>query len=308
MKSSFLSEIALFRLAVTCGLLIGSSAHADFSNQLAVQVDLGRLLNARGVFTQNNGRLQPADHSLDRGDSSVLITRSATEIRNAGKLNPLPDSGFFAANQQHPDVQLPYGTVGGGPQVHQAAARTEICIIPVPANHYVQMQLFFISAQGPTPIETKLEYADGSSDKRETVVPDFYWLLKDTDKGWFVLAADFGKVNLNGSMTESVHHFIHGFNLDPDPSKILQSVQVVKRDSGSVLNLFGATGQLKTPRPAQAKSFHLGFSASAGKPVSITHPVHFYFAAKDPIDADSVSSHHRHADASDNQHGFQGAR
>ena len=109
------------------------------------------------------------------------------------------------------------------------------------------MQLFFISAQGPTPIELKLKYADGSSDELQTIVPDFYWLLKDADKGWFVLAADFGKVNLNGLMTESVHHFIHGFNLDPDSSKVLQSVQVTKRDSDSVLNLFGATGRLKTP-------------------------------------------------------------
>jgi hypothetical protein len=53
-------------------------------------------------------------------------------------------------------------------------------------------------------------------------------------------------VNLNGSMTEAVHHFIHGFNLDPDPAKVLKSVTVVKKDSGSVLNLFGATGQGKT--------------------------------------------------------------
>ena len=247
MKWNPLSQIAWLPSAIASALFFGGSAYADFSNQLAVQVDLGRLLNARVVFTQQNGRLQPADHSLDRGDSSVLITRSAAEIRNAGKLNPLPDSGFFAANRQHPDIQLPYGTVGSGPQVHQAVARTEICLIPVPANHYIQMQLFFISAQGPTPIEIKLEYADGSSDERQTVVPDFYWLLKDTDKGWFVLAADFGKVNLNGLMTESVHHFIHGFNLDPDSSKVLQSVQVTKRDSGSVLNLFGATGRLKTP-------------------------------------------------------------
>jgi len=224
---------------------VGYSAFADSANPSAVQIDLGNLLNARVVWTQQAGRLQPADHSLDLGDSSVLITRSAAEVRNAGKLNPLPDSGFFAANHEHPDVQLPYGTVGGGPQVRQTTARAEVFYISVPANRYARLQLFFISAQGPTPVEIKLQYADGTSDERTTTVPDFYWLLKDTDKGWFVLAGDFGKVNLKGLMTESVHHFIDGFNLDPDPSKVLQSIQIRKTDSGSVLNLFGATGQLK---------------------------------------------------------------
>ncbi len=164
----------------------------------------------------------------------------------AGKLNPLPDSGFFAANNQHPDVQLPYGIVGSGPQVHQSTEKTETYSIPVPPNHYAQMQLFFISAAGPTPISVKLQYADGSSEERTTLVPDFYFLLKAADKDWFVLAADFGKVNRKGLMTESVHHFIHGFSLNPDSTKVLRQIEITKLDSKSVLNLFGATGTLKT--------------------------------------------------------------
>ena len=42
----------------------------------AVQINLGDLLNARVVTTQVDGRLQLADHSLDRGHDSVLITKS----------------------------------------------------------------------------------------------------------------------------------------------------------------------------------------------------------------------------------------
>src|SRR5579859_2576111 len=139
----------------------------------AVQIDLGNLLNARVVTTQADARLQLANHSLDRGRDSVLITKSGAELSRAGKLNSLPDSGFFAANGEHPDVQLPYGTAGGGPQVHQSADKTETYSIPVPANHYVQLQLYFISAAGPTPISVELQYADGSSGQRATVVTDF---------------------------------------------------------------------------------------------------------------------------------------
>ncbi len=225
-------------------LLISYCAAADSAKPSAVQIDIGKLLNARVIFTEKDGHLQPADHSLDRGDSSVLITKSAAEVSEAGQLNSLPDSGFFAGNKKHADVQLPYGTAGNGPQVHQSPDKTETYPVPVPPDHYVQMQLFLISAAGPTPISVRLQYADGSCDLRTTQVPDFYFLPTATNQNWFVLAEDFGKVNLKGKMTESVHHYIHGFNLNPDPAKVLKQIEVTKENSDSVLNLFGATGNL----------------------------------------------------------------
>jgi hypothetical protein len=231
-------------LAGFCVLLTCCCAAADSAKPSAVQIDLEKLLNARVVFTQKDGHLQPADHSLDRGDSSVLITQSAAQLSKAGKLNPLPDSGFFAASTNHPDVQLPYVTTGGGPQVHQSPGKTETYPVPIPPDHYVQMQLFLISAAGPTPISVKLQYVDGSSELRATRVPDFYFLPTADDKDWFVLAEDFGKVNLKGKMTEPLHHYIHGFNLNPDPAKVLKQIEVTKESSDSVLNLFGATGSL----------------------------------------------------------------
>ena len=237
----------LNQLAVTCvfGVLLTSGcATAHRREPSAVQIDLGKLLDAHVVITQADGHLQMADYSLDRGDSSVLITKSAAEISKAGRLNTLPDSGFFAANEQHPDVQLPYGIVGNGPQVHRSPDRSETYSFTIPSRHYRQMQLFFISAAGPTPISVKLQYADGSSERRSTLVPDFYFLPTAENKDWFVLAEDFGKVNRKGLMTESVHHYIHGFELHPNPAKVLQQIEISKLDSKSVLNLFGATGRL----------------------------------------------------------------
>jgi hypothetical protein len=249
MKPNQWSPSGLFSGILAAALsvwLAGCSSVSNAPKSPAVQIDLGKLLNDRVILTQKDGQLQMANNSLDHETSSFLITKSAMEISQAGKLNPLSDSGFFAANTNHPDVQLPYGIVGGGPQVHRSPARTETYAFPVPKKHYAQMQLFFISADGSTPLSIKLEYADGSSEQRTTVVPDFYWLLKPTDTNWFVLADDFGKVNRQGKITESVHHFIHGFSLNPDPAKVLEQIEVIKLDSKSVLNLFGATGTLKT--------------------------------------------------------------
>lgn len=233
-------------LAAACMviLLAAGCATTPRGESSAVQIDLGKLLDARVVITQTAGQLQLADYSLDRGDSSVLITQSAAKISQAGQLNPLPDSGFFAANNQHPDVQLRYGLAGSGPQVHRSPDRSETYSFAVPCRHYRQLQLFFISAAGPTPISVKLQYAGGSFDQRTTQVPDFYFLPEPAGPDWFVLAADFGKVNRKGLMTESVHHYIHGFNLDPEPTKRLQQIEITKLDSKSVLNLFGATGRL----------------------------------------------------------------
>ena len=149
MKLNQFSRAAGFLAMFACILSVQYTVLAGSTRPTAVQIDLGSLLNARVVFTQKDGRLQPADHSLDRGDSSVLITKSAAVISKAGQLNPLPDSGFFAANREHPDVQLAYGIAGDGPQVYQTTATTKTCPVPVPANHYAQLQLFFISAQGP---------------------------------------------------------------------------------------------------------------------------------------------------------------
>ncbi len=222
----------------------GCSSVASAPKSSVVQVDLGKLLNDRVIITQKDGRLQMADNSVDHETSSFLITKSAAEISQAGKLNPLPDSGFFAANTNHPDVQLPYGIVGGGPQVRRSPDRTETYSFSVPKKHYAQMQLFFISADGPTPISVKFHYADGSSAERTTLVQDFYFLPKPSDIDWFVLGEDFGKVNRTGKMTESVHHFIHGFSFNPDPAKVLKQIEISKLDSKSALNLFGAAGKL----------------------------------------------------------------
>jgi hypothetical protein len=50
-------------------------------------------------------------------------------------------------------------------------------------------------------------------------------------------------------MTETDHHYIHGFDFNPDPHEVLQQVELTKEKSGSVLNLFGLTGVLATPKP-----------------------------------------------------------
>lgn len=228
-------------------LLAFHCAGAATAPPSAVQVDLSQQLNARVIITQKDGQLQSVDHALDFGNSILITTKAAEVSKAAGKLNPLPDSGFIAADARHPDVKLNYADGDGGPQVHRMADRTETAVIPVPTNHYRQMQVFFISANGPTPISVTLHYANGSDESQTNLVPDFYFLPAATNQNWFVLVDDFGKVDKNGKMTEVNHHYIHGLDLNPDSGKVLRQVELTKENSRSVLNLFGLTGTPASP-------------------------------------------------------------
>ena len=252
MKSGYCRKSQPFRCSlsrVLKGIFLGTAlaavlASAQSSKTTAVQVNIDSLLNARVVITAHDGQLQVANHALDSGDVSILITQTASEVSASGKLTALPDSDLFAANERHPAVKLHYAQPDGGAQVHRSAERVDTYSFAVPSERYAQMQLFFISAQGATPLSARLFYADGSSEKRSTRVPDFYFLPTAEDKGWFVLADDLGKVDRKGKMTEATHHYIHGFDLNPDPTRKLLKVEVSKEDSESILNFFGATGVL----------------------------------------------------------------
>lgn len=253
MKISSLPGCAI---ALLCLSLPGFSQKDPFAVTRAntVQIDVAGLLNDRVVFTQQNGVLQPALHSLDSSDGSVLITEGAVAIAQSGTLNALPNSDLFAANGRHPAVKLHYAQLDGGSQVHRSSARTETYEIPLAGQRFRQLQLFFASAQGETPLLVKLYYREGNVGERTTTVPDFYFLPKPEDPRWFVLTGDFGKVNLQGKMTEATHHYLHGFDLNPDPTRHLLKIEITKQDSGSVLNFFGATGLVAEATARSGKS------------------------------------------------------
>jgi len=223
-------------------LLLSGSTRAGSTTQPSVQIDIASLLNARVIITAKDGRPQIADHSLDNAPKSILITASAAEATKAENLVPLIDSVFFPANDRHPDIQLPYGKVGEGPQVYRSKESTETLPISVPADHFEQMQLFLISSMGATPLVVRLHYADGSSDERTISIPDWFLKPKADDKGSFALAENFGKVDMKGKTVEHDHHYIRGFNVDPDKSKILKQMDITKKPSKTVLTIFGITG------------------------------------------------------------------
>jgi len=238
-------------LRISAALLLPAMMAAG--QNTPVQIDVSSLLNDRVVFTQQGGQLQPAQHALDAGENSALITREAVAVAQSGDLTALPDSDLFTATSKHPAIKLHYAQ-SGGPQVHRSAARSESFSFDVPGQRYRRLQLFLISAQGETPLAVRLLYADGAIGQRTTSVPDYRSLPSNSDPRWFVLTGDFGTVNLHGKVTEAAHHYLHGFDLNPDPTKKLLKVEITKQDSGSVLSFFGATGLIAESGSSKSKA------------------------------------------------------
>jgi hypothetical protein len=219
-----------------------------------VQIDISGLLNDRVIFTQLGGQLQPALHALDTSDKSALITREAAASAQSGELTALPDSDLFAETSRHPAIKLHYAQSGSSLQVHRSAARNETYSFDVPNQRYRRLQLFFISAQGETPLAVRLIYADDATGQRTASAPDFRSLPSNSDPRWFVLTGDFGTVDLHGKVTEAAHHYLDGFDLNPDPTKKLLKVEITKQDSSSVLSFFGATGLIAESGSSRSKT------------------------------------------------------
>lgn len=226
-------------VAVAC--LAGCASLNLGGSRSVVQVDVAAVLNARVVMTAVQGEVNPADHAVDRGNST-LITGEAARERAGAPLVTLPDDALFPATARHPAVQLHFASTSGKPQVHRSGPGAETYSFAVPPRRYAQMQLFFLSGNGATPLALRLHYADGTVSARQTRAEDWFNPAGPDNALWFNLAAGFGKTDRDGKMLEVDHHYIHGYNVNPDPEKKLARIEIEKQNSPSTLNFFGATG------------------------------------------------------------------
>jgi len=111
----------------------------------------------------------------------------------------------------------------------------------VAGKRYEKMLVFLTSAEGPSRLHFKLAYADGSSEQRDVLLPDYYNDAPAGDPNVFSLATNLAKWDATGRMREPSHHYLHGVDLHPDARKELISVDVAKTAPGYLV-FWGATG------------------------------------------------------------------
>ncbi len=205
-----------------------------------VQIDIRALCNARIVTTFAAGRLVPWRDSLD-GSTSGEATLAAAKKIGEPFTQALPDDGVFPANDRHPRAELHFSNADGtGNQVKRSLAADDY-VIAVPSQAYRELWLFVMSGFGESTLKVHLAYADGGEDLRDLVVPDWYFPVKDGDPHRVDLAEDLGKWNAQNHQMEKDHHFLHGFDLSPDPKRVLVTLKISKT-AKAVLTLWGVTG------------------------------------------------------------------
>ncbi len=221
----------------------------------AVQVDVKDLLNVRVVSTVTDGKVNTLKIDIDGAGGHA--TKAAAELLNAKDAHALPNDGKFPANDKHPEVVLNYKDGDGEANQARRVAGEGTFSFAVPEKQYSQMWLWVTSGQGPSDIHVELTYKDGTSETKDIQVPDWFWELTENakdpkmdDKNRCNLAVDLSKFSKDGPViaSEMRHHFIHGVDATPDPSKVLVKV-TVKKDKKGLMCFYGATGTVKEVTP-----------------------------------------------------------
>ena len=227
-------------LAVGLFCLIGLSSRAR-----VIQVDVQAVLTGRAVTTLTLGKLVPWTQGVDgAGHGDGYLTVEAAVANGDPNANALPGDGRFPATAIHPRIQLNFANRDGqGFQTRGVAGAGDFSF-PVPVKRYGRMMVFLTSSEGPSRLEFRLGYADGTFDQRNVLLPDYYNDPPAKDADVFSLATNLAKWGAAGRMAERDHHHIHGVELHPDGHEKLISVQVVKTAPGYLV-FWGATGVTK---------------------------------------------------------------
>jgi hypothetical protein len=209
------------------------------------QIDVTSLFNEDIILNNGSGTYDPTNDSID-GSQYIAITQSvATALLGSSGVG-LPDNGLFAANTDHPDVQLAYSNNDNGNNARRVLAGTTVTI-DVPDRPYAQLQVFAFSTEGSSPMTFTLHYCDGTTDTRTVTFPDWY---NDSPPafptGIFYLINGLDRAHNTTPPTGEYAHdpAAFGYSLSPNTAKVVTSVDVLLSSTSTArFHLLGATGQ-----------------------------------------------------------------
>lgn len=232
---------------------LGMSATANAAT--AVQFDLADVLNADAIVNGTTlGNLDESQVSVDDTGTS-LITQGAAGVLESctGDPDGLPNKGRFAANGDHPLVELAYRNSKDGKNARRSPAADRYRIA-VPHRRYRAIHVFATSGDGDATMRVKLHYR-GASSVKEFTVPD--WFDTEPEEGPYVLIDNLDRAYPDASACHDENAAaIWGFEVRAKKSRQLTAVSIVRPNAvnrdlgrrgvssggGGVLNVFGMTG------------------------------------------------------------------
>ncbi|HTA18208.1 MAG TPA: hypothetical protein VK989_02895 [Polyangia bacterium] len=241
------------RATLTAALAVTAFARAAAADTV-VQLNVDAVLDGRSVSTVADGVVTPwsAGDGLDAEDGFVTTAVEAilkTQGKTAdGKVDPaLPDDGSFAANGQHPAIQLHFSNAAPTTslQTHQVprTGGAQSLTFDVPPATYAKLFLVMTSSYGAGDLTVTLSYAGNAPPTvAKLTLPD--WGVGGASAGdpvFFNLIQGLHKWTSTDQEVDTPTHGITGMTLNPAPTETLTSVRVEKTNDAQVV-FWGAAG------------------------------------------------------------------
>ncbi|MCA9179338.1 MAG: hypothetical protein KDB14_32995 [Planctomycetales bacterium] len=212
---------------------------------LAIDVALGSDFNVDGIVNEVGG---VADSSIGNGTLdgfNSFMTQSAAALLAPVGVSPngLPDSGFFPANADHPDLQLNYRNADSGSNVLQLFPG-EAASVTVSPGYYDTLHLLHFATNGNAPFSVTPVYNDsGQSTPSAFVSPDWFDNVSQAQGPGrhYTLASNLDRYDLLGAVYEDANAFsVFGVAIPLDSQRELIGVDVSGPAGGdAVFNLIG---------------------------------------------------------------------
>jgi hypothetical protein len=243
--------------------LAGLCACASFAQAGVVQLNFAPLYNIDGVANTGDSVQSPLDQP-NAGGSFVFLTQSLATSRMGASGNGLLDSGFYAANGFHPDMQLGYGVNPNGNNVLQFAGTGPVSL-SIAAGYYGEIHVAAMSGSGSSFLTLMLHYADGDVTTRTAFVNDWYNDFGSTKDDYYI-ADGLDRISSNLSVYENANDpALFGHRFLTDETRQLLGIDLIASGTSSFeprMNIFGATAvssDAAVPEPSTIALLMLGF-------------------------------------------------
>jgi hypothetical protein len=249
-------------------LLAGLCASASFAHAGVVQLDLAPVYNIDGVANIGDASQSPLDQP-NAGGNFVFLTQSLATSRVGASGNGLADSGLYAADELHPEIQLGYGLNPDGNNVLQFAGSGPVNFT-LAAGFYQEIHVAAMTGGGNSFLNLMLHYADGSEMTRTAFVNDWYNDFSASADAYY-LANSLDRISANGAVYENANDpALFGHRFLVDGSRRLLSFDFVASGTSVFeprLNIFGAaaiTADAEVPEPGSVALLMIGVLGMAG--------------------------------------------
>lgn len=249
-------------------LLAALCASTSFAHAGVVQLDLAPLYNIDGVANIGDATQAPLDQP-NAGGNFVFLTQSLATSRVGAAGNGLLDSGLYAADGLHPDIQLGYGLNPNGNNVLQFAGTGPVNFA-IGTGFYKEIHVAAMTGGGNSMLNLMLHYEDGSESTDIAFVQDWYNDF-DSSADAYYLANSLDRISADGFAYENADDpGLFGYRFMVDGSRKLLSFDFVASGTSTFeprMNIFGAaavTVDAEVPEPGSIALLMIGVLGMAG--------------------------------------------